>query len=66
MLTYLLIVIALGGGYAGWMGYRSANASKDLKARMSARKHWLKKHAIAKQTDQLAAAHPKDQADENE
>ena len=50
MLLYALILMALGGGIAGWMGYRSQSESRSLKARMASRNNWLKKHSLAKQT----------------
>ena len=60
MLIYIVILILLGGGYAGWMGYRSHNPSNAIKQRMNGRNHWLKMHEIAKQTD-----HQKDKPDIN-
>ncbi len=56
MLVYILILIALGGGVAGWVGYRGGLESRELKARMASRNRWLRKHAIAKETGARSVA----------
>ncbi len=52
MLTYAIILMVPGGGFAGWMGYQSSSSSRSFKARSAARNHWLKMHALAKETDE--------------
>lgn len=52
MLVYILILIVLGGGVIGWLGFQSRHESENLKARIHSRNSWLKRHAIAKQTDE--------------
>ena len=54
MLLYALIIMALAGGVTAWMGLRTESGGRSMKARMNARNHWLKIHAIAKETDEAA------------
>ena len=51
MLLYVVILMLLGGGVAGWMGYRSVSDARNMRARMSTRNDWLKRHRIACETD---------------
>ena len=64
MLLYALILIALGGGVAGWMGYKSASSKRDITARMNARNQWLKSHALARETDKAKTRSDEDEEKE--
>ncbi|MEZ5891636.1 MAG: hypothetical protein R3C58_00595 [Parvularculaceae bacterium] len=54
LIIYAIILMVLGGGFTAWLGYRGEHASRNLKARMASRNHWLQMHALAKETDAIA------------
>ena len=54
MLTYVFILIVLGAGVTGWMGYQSGSLKRSIRKRSAERNQWLKMHALARKTDEDA------------